>query len=93
LKSTNKLVQQNFRISGMFIDGIIVESYDSCKHIRRKAALMGRFIHYFIIIACVILIYLLYNSGKGAIPFLILSAYFFILGFIDIYKIKNSKSN
>ena len=54
---------------------------------------MSRVIHYFIIIACVIAIFLLYNSGKGAIPFLILSAYFFILGFYEINKIKNSKSN
>ncbi|SOC34707.1 hypothetical protein SAMN05877842_10143 [Ureibacillus acetophenoni] len=52
---------------------------------------MWRFVHYFIIIACVITTFLIYNSGKGAIPFLILSAYFFILAYVEIYKIKNSK--
>ena len=67
------------------------EPMHKSKHTRRKVATMWRFVHYFIIIACVITTFLIYNSGKGAIPFLILSAYFFILAFIEIYKIKNSK--
>ncbi|CAM5192341.1 putative protein OS=Ureibacillus acetophenoni OX=614649 GN=SAMN05877842_10143 PE=4 SV=1 [Ureibacillus acetophenoni] len=54
---------------------------------------MKRFIHYFIIIACLVTTFFIYDSGKGAVPFLILSAYFFTLGFINIYKIKNSNSN
>jgi len=54
---------------------------------------MIRFIHYFFIIACVFTTFLIYDSGKGAIPFLILSAYFFTIAFIEINKIKNSKSN
>ncbi|RNF40037.1 hypothetical protein EEX84_05210 [Planococcus salinus] len=41
---------------------------------------MPKFIHYIVIILCIVLVFFLYNRALGSIPFLILSFYLFYFG-------------
>lgn len=47
--------------------------------------------HYIVILTCLIATFFFYNKQLGAVPLLILSAFFFYLGFKEIYNIKKSK--
>ena len=49
---------------------------------------MPKAAHYAIMIIAVVLLIVLYNKALGSIPFLILSAYFFYFGWVQLVRRK-----
>ncbi|MBB5179480.1 c-di-AMP phosphodiesterase-like protein [Planomicrobium koreense] len=45
---------------------------------------MPKYVHYSIIVLCIVLIFFLYNKALGSIPFLILSFYLFFFGWMQL---------
>ena len=45
---------------------------------------MPKYVHYSIMVLCIVLIFFLYNKALGSIPFLILSFYLFFFGWMQL---------
>lgn len=64
---------------------------DKAVQVERMAVTMKNYVHYAIIIACLVATFFMYNEQLGAIPLLTLAAYLFYLGVKQVIYLKKNK--
>lgn len=59
--------------------------------VKKEEVAMKNYLHYVVILACLIATFFMYNKQLGSIPLLILACYLLGLSIKEFYKMKNNK--